>query len=138
MKHRNAQEMEIKNELWYLSGPITGYPNHNTKEFATQATFLRNEGFRILNPCALTHLPSWAANLKRDIKRLMNCRGIFVLKGWQASKGAVLEVFLAMILNMPVLDAYTMNPVKVSTVKMFKAAFKSLIDPSKSFAKINA
>jgi len=136
MKHRNAQEMEMKKELWYLSGPITGYANHNTEEFVDQTTFLRSKGYRILNPCALTHLPSWAANLKRDIKRLMNCRGIFVLKGWQASKGAVLEVFLAMILNMPVLDAYTLKPVKVSTVKVFKAAFKSLIDPSKSYANV--
>ena len=81
--------MTITKELWYLSGPITGYPDHNTEEFATQASFLRHNGYRIINPCALPHLPSWHANLKRDIKRLMNCKGVFVLKGWQASKGAV-------------------------------------------------
>lgn len=128
--------MELKKLPWYLSGPITGYPNHNTEEFGTQATFLRHHGYRIINPCALPHLPSWKANLKRDIKRLMNCEGVFVLKGWQASKGAVLEVFLAIILGMPVLDAYTMTPIKVGIIKSFKTMFKSLIDPSKSFANV--
>jgi len=135
MKYRNV-EMELKNIPWYLSGPITGYPNHNTEEFTTQATFLRSNGKRIINPCALPHLPSWKANLKRDIKRLMNCEGIFVLKGWQASKGAVLEVFLAIILGMPVLDAYTMKPIKVGIITSFKTIFKSMIDPSKSFTNV--
>lgn len=128
--------MELKKPLWYLSGPITGYANDNEEEFETQAAFLRQQGYRICNPCALPHLPSWAANLKRDIKRLMNCEGVFVLKGWEASKGAVLEVFLMIILGMPVRDAYTMKPVKASIVKTFKAAFRSLIDPSKSYANV--
>ncbi len=128
--------MTIAQELWYLSGPITGYPNHNTEEFATQARFLRQNGYRILNPCALAHLPSWTANLKRDIKRLMNCKGVFVLKGWQASRGAVLEVFVCIMLGMPIRDAYTMKPVKVSIIKTFKAAFRSLVDPSKSYANV--
>lgn len=123
--------MTIIKELWYLSGPITGYPNHNNEEFAIQAGFLRAHGYRIVNPCALPHLPSWHANLKRDIKRLMNCKGIFVLKGWQASKGAVLEVFICIILGMPVRDAYTLRPIKVGILKTFKTAFKNMIDLSK-------
>ena len=128
--------MTIIKELWYLTGPITGYPNHNTEEFAIQAAFLRGHGYRILNPCALPHLPSWAANLKRDIKRLMNCKGVFVIKGWEASKGGVLEVFICIILGMPIRDAYTMKPVKMGVIRTFKAAFRSLIDPSKSFANV--
>ncbi len=126
----------FEKELWYLSGPITGYPDHNTEAFATQAIFLRQSGKRICNPCALPHLPSWQGNLKRDIKRLMNCKGVYVLKGWEASKGAVLEIFLAIILGMPVHDAYTMKPIKVGILKTFKTTFKSLIDPSKSFANV--
>ncbi|GAG32977.1 unnamed protein product [marine sediment metagenome] len=128
--------MAVKKKWWYLSGPITGYANHNEEEFATQAAFLRSKGYSILNPCAWPHLKTWAANLKRDIKRLMTCEGVFVLKGWQASRGAVLEIFVAIILGMPIRDAYTMKPVKVSTIKLFKAAFRSLVDPSQSFANV--
>lgn len=120
---------------WYLSGPITDYPNHNEEEFATQASFLRSKGYSILNPCVWEHLPSWSECLRRDIKRLMGCQGVFVLKGWEASRGAVLEVFIAVVLGMPIRDAYTLKPIAASRTKLIMKAFRSLIVPSKSLVK---
>lgn len=126
-----ARKVELP---WYLSGPITNYPNHNEEEFQTQAASLRKQGFRILNPCSWAHLPTWAACLKRDIKRLMDCEGVFVLKGWEASRGAILEVFIAVVLGMPVRDAYTLKPIAASKTRLMLKLFRSMVDPSKSMA----
>lgn len=121
-------------ETWYLSGPISGRENYNTAEFGKQEKQLRARGYKIVNPCRLPHLSTWAACLKRDIKRLVDCKGIFVLKEWQTSRGAVLEVFLATILEMPVKDSYTLKPISKSVVKLMVMLFGTLVLARKSTA----
>lgn len=90
---------DVKTKL-YLSGPITGNPNY-VADFAKWASFLAGKGYDVFNPAELGEgLPDWHSYLKRDIPYLVKCDGVFVMPGWEGSKGAQLEIDLARRLNM--------------------------------------
>jgi hypothetical protein len=57
----------------------------------------------VVNPMELG-AGSWAACLKRDIKKLVDCDTIYLLRGWQNSKGARLERSVARRLGMHVIE----------------------------------
>lgn len=98
----------------YLSGPMTGYPDFNFREFRQLAMELRELGFHVINPAELengrTDLP-YNHYLRRDVAALTRADAIAVLKGWRASKGANIEVSVAAMLDIPLVDAYTLEPV---------------------------
>lgn len=89
---------------WYLSGPCSGYPGSNRRQFEIAADMLRERGYRIINPLEDEEPgKTWAEYLRADIRALMDCRGVVVLPGWQESRGASLEVHIAHQLGMQVL-----------------------------------
>lgn len=93
----------------YLSGPMSNQPDNNVREFAVHARNLRLKKFEVWNP-AETEInvgQPWAHCLKNDIQHLLQCDGIAVMDGWQMSKGAKLEVYVALAVGMPVYDAAT-------------------------------
>ena len=47
--------------------------------------------------------------MRRDIGAMTECDFIVVLKGWEKSKGANLEVYIARNLSMPIIDAITLK-----------------------------
>lgn len=99
----------------YLSGPMTGIENYNLHHFSEIAGKLENAGYRVYNPGdnGADDNVAWEAYLKHDLQELCKCQGVAVLKGWQESRGARLEVFNALILGMPIFDAYTMEPINL-------------------------
>ena len=88
----------------YIAGPMSGYEEFNFPAFNRAEELLRNSyGYEhVVNPAKLhptTHLP-WAEFLKQDLRELIACDAVFLLKGWEKSRGATLEAFVAYILGL--------------------------------------
>lgn len=87
----------------YVSGPMTGYPEHNYPAFHEAATKLRSEGFEVVNPAEnfdgrMDLEP--ATYLRRDFSQMANeCNSIYLLEGWQNSTGARAEFAVARALG---------------------------------------
>lgn len=97
------QEKELR---WYLSGPMTGYPEENFPAFHAVENELRRRGYaNIENPAHKGVIPGWTWEdyLRYDIEKLMKCQGIAMLDRWELSRGARLEHHIAMELDMRVM-----------------------------------
>lgn len=90
----------------YLSGPMTGYPEHNFPAFAAAREELRADGLTVLCPAeaGTVHGWDWAQYLKRDLALLFQAEAVVVLPGWRDSKGAALEVYVARQFGYPIRD----------------------------------
>lgn len=99
-------EAQIPRKYYYLAGPMGGYPEHNFPLFKEAASYLRAAGNMILSPHEVPeNIPGkaeWADCLKRDLALLLRCSAVYVLWGWEQSKGATLELMIASTLGMPV------------------------------------
>jgi len=91
-------EDRIKNAV-YISGPMTGYKDKNKQSFYEAEDFLRKLGFTdIINPAKLEQAKvdfSHADYMRRDLVELLKCEYIYLLPGWENSKGATAEKFVA-------------------------------------------
>jgi hypothetical protein len=82
---------------------MSGYPEHNFPAFHAEAKRLRSLGLEVVNPAELNEEgKTWAECMRTDIAQLMTCDEVVVLPGWSQSKGASLEVDIAVRLGMPV------------------------------------
>jgi len=82
----------------YLSGPMTGKPDHNFPAFHAAAKQFRELGWEVINPAehfnGKTDLPR-ATYLRKDLECLLQCDAIALLPGWHESEGARFEVMVA-------------------------------------------
>lgn len=105
----------------YVSGPITGYPEHNVPAFTAAVDKLRKDGHAVVNPielsaafgtldeieqaflCWETRLPDGTflhaervrlreAVMDADLAAVRSCDAIYLLRGWQRSRGAKKEL----------------------------------------------
>jgi hypothetical protein len=88
----------------YIAGPMSGYEEFNFPAFNRVEELLRESyGYKhVVNPAKLhptTDLP-WVEFLKRDLRELIACDAVFLLKGWDKSRGATLEAFVAYVLGL--------------------------------------
>lgn len=98
----------------YLSGPMSGLPEENYPEFRKVARQLYEKGYEVINPADLNHSDKkWEACLRVDIAELMKADTVALLKGWQESRGAILEIAVAKFLGMQFVDAYTLEPIEL-------------------------
>lgn len=90
----------------YISGPMTGLPEHNFPAFNAKAAELRAQGHEVVNPAELPEIPNgtWADYLKRDLPLLFECEAIYLMGGWFDSKGARLEWHNASELGLRIID----------------------------------
>jgi hypothetical protein len=88
----------------YLSGPMTGYPEHNYPAFKAAREQLQAEGIDVLCPAEAGYMDGWdwSDYLRRDLVMVMEADAVLVLPGWQESKGARLEVHVARELGIPI------------------------------------
>jgi Domain of unknown function (DUF4406) len=88
----------------YLSGPMTGLPDNNFPAFHAVAKALREAGEDVVNPAEINPDASlsWEQCMRADIKALCDCDEIFLLPGWEKSKGAHLELHIAHRLGLKV------------------------------------
>lgn len=99
----------------YLSGPMTGLPDFNSAEFAKYAEKYRAKGWRVLSPPELDagdHGQTYEFYIRRDVRVLLdeNVAAMYMLPGWQQSKGAKLEKHIADLFKIPVFDVTTDKP----------------------------
>lgn len=97
-------------KMLYVSGAMTAHQHDlddpwHFKEFNRVAELLRREGYAVINPADKGVIDgwTWAQYLKYDLAQVMRCDGVATLDGWEASKGARLEVVVAEGLEIPVL-----------------------------------
>jgi hypothetical protein len=110
---------------FYIAGPMTGIPQFNFPAFDVAAASLRSYGYLVVSPVELDE-PSaraaalsnetgdpeqynadtgetWGDLLARDVKMIADeVSGVVALEGWEDSKGARLEVFVARTCGKPV------------------------------------
>jgi len=93
----------------YISGPITGINNFE-KPFQQAEDRLLLGGYSVVNPCTLPHLhgKSWIEYMREDIDAMirLRCDAIALLKGWEKSRGALLELLIAESCGMTIIYGY--------------------------------
>ncbi len=102
----------------YISGPMTGHPGYNRPAFHAMANKLRARGYEVLNPAEveLDASATWGDYLRKNLQMLVTVQEVCMLPGWQESKGAVLEVAIAHILGIPVVDYPGTGPHLIQSV----------------------
>lgn len=95
--------MSVHATRLYISGPMTGYPDHNHGTFNHVANVIRDRyKLDCFNPAenfdGMFDLPRHVYMLE-DIKGLLTCDSIVMLPGWEKSKGALLEIEIAREIN---------------------------------------
>jgi hypothetical protein len=90
----------------YIAGPMSGHTNLNWPAFDRKEKELRGAGFDVVNPARMDREagidPSQPMGeydyedcARRDIAALEDCAAIYLMAGWQHSKGACWERALA-------------------------------------------
>ncbi len=91
----------------YVAGPMTGFPQLNFPAFHAAAAELRAQGHHVENPAEINADPAaqWLDCMRADIARLATCDAVYLLPGWQNSRGARIEQSLAAGLGLGLLLA---------------------------------
>lgn len=80
---------------FYVSGGMSGHPNHNFAMFHAMTGLLREYGFRVFNPAenfgSRTDL-SRSTYMRKDQSAITRCGNILTLPSWKESQGAIGEV----------------------------------------------
>lgn len=86
----------------YVAGPMRGIEKLNFPAFNAAAADLRASGFDAVNPVDINPDPAtpWRECMNNDIIELVKCDAIYMLVGWQNSKGASLEHHIAVELGL--------------------------------------
>lgn len=90
-------------EIIYISGPMEGVENYE-ENFRRAEDDLTEAGYKVVNPANIDVTGmSREEILKKDIRLLWGCDGIYMLKGWQQSRGANREYGFALGCGMPIM-----------------------------------
>ena len=90
----------------YISGKISGTDITETrKRFAAVAKAMKRLGVEPVNPLenGLSEHDTWKAHMLKDIADLLQCKAIYMLQGWEESKGARIEHYIATKKRMPIM-----------------------------------
>lgn len=93
----------------YIAGPMTGLPENNYPAFHEAAARLRKRAWHVENPAENPNPHTdaaceWTAYMRMGVSQLMTCHAIYLLPGWQKSKGANLEYFIAQRLGLTIYE----------------------------------
>lgn len=97
----------MKKRKIYIAGPMTGLPGYNYAKFNAWAEFLRISGWDVANPAEIGEKFGTADEINADkqlletvmaaeIEELATCDAVFLLKGWQNSRGSRKELAVAL------------------------------------------
>lgn len=82
----------------YISGAIAHMDlDERRAAFAAAASLWRSRGYDVFNPFenGLSQDEDWRRHMRIDIRALTDCDYIYMLRGWELSKGAKLELDVA-------------------------------------------
>lgn len=104
-RHPRVEKQEYQVKV-YISGPISGGDIRKRKKmFDEAAGKLRKQGFQPVSPFA-NGLPadaSYGDHMRADLKMMLDCDAIYMLRGWSSSRGAVIEKKVAAACGMTIL-----------------------------------
>ncbi len=88
----------------YIAGPMRGMPNYNFDAFNEAAEWLRAKGYEVYNPAELPGQQFTDATNREALAVELawvatNADAIYMLHGWEQSRGAMAEWALARALN---------------------------------------
>lgn len=88
----------------YVSGRIKDHSNYR-EDFARACERLTVEGHEPVNPCdvVLEEEESYMNFMRADIKLLLDCEAIYMLRGWEQSAGARCEHLVAAMCGLEIL-----------------------------------
>lgn len=93
----------------YISGAITNNPDYEVQFLLTKEK-LSSEYNAIINPVEISYevnkkinSPNYYDYMRADIKELIECDAIYMMKGWKSSNGAKLEHEIAKVLNLKII-----------------------------------
>ena len=115
----------VVDDVFYLSGPMTGLEDFNYPAFNAAAVILRQRGFSVLNPAETDAGSSDRPRsfyLRIDIANLLRATKIVILPGWERSPGATLEVAIARELGLEVLTYPDLEPLSEVTERPTRAS----------------
>lgn len=90
----------------YISGPITGIdPEVCRSRFATAESNIRAQSFEPVNPLnnGLPETATYDEHIKRDLEMLATCDAVYMLEGWEKSKGCRIEFNVAATNRIPII-----------------------------------
>src|ERR1019366_749867 len=95
----------------YVSGPMSIIPGGNLEAFHEASDRLREAGYFVVSPAEMNSVKeqTWEEYLEKDLILLLNCDGIALLPQWEDSRGAKLELAVALKMGKFVLDATTLE-----------------------------
>ena len=98
--------MKNKKKVVYISGPMKGYPELNKPAFMAAEKMLKKKGLLVRNPASIVGWPDsdYRWYLTQAIVMMMKTDRIFMLDGWERSKGSCAESVLADALGIERLD----------------------------------
>lgn len=89
----------------YIAGPMTGWPEFNFPAFDKAEATLTAAGYKYVhNPAVIGRL--WGTGrphsfyMRKAIEKLLQSDAIIMLRGWEKSRGARLELQIARTLNL--------------------------------------
>ena len=111
--------MIVPEGTWYIAGPMTGLPQFNVPLFDRVSETLRSHGIDVVNPAELdtpemraaalaskdgdlatleaASRETWGHVIARDVRIVADdVDGLILLPGWSQSRGAKLEVHVAL------------------------------------------
>lgn len=134
------KSLEIVNRLkainprFYISGPISGYPDLNAPAFERAEELLKGLGIVPINPLKVVDLSmfktpmspedEWAYCMKADLKEMYGCGAVVLLDNWKKSPGASWEYLNAKTLKIPALNLSTLGPENLTEVDLVELFYK--------------
>ena len=92
----------------YISGPITGTDDY-MERFQAADDRIRAKGYTAVNPaaelaCKDSNTTTWEEYMGEALKLLATADAIYMLKGWERSKGASIEHWVAIAMGKKVYE----------------------------------
>ena len=92
-----------RNPFVFLSGAISSRLDTYRDAFNEVEEVLKDLGFTCYNPTIIPSDTEWSVAMEQTLKVLQYVNCVFVLQGWEQSKGTKIEISKARTLNIPVI-----------------------------------
>lgn len=101
----------------YISGKITGEPNLGRYKFEHTEAKLIQLNYNVINPHKLDHsvnvFQKWYIYMRVCLAALTTSDLVVALDNYKRSRGAVIEIWCAEWMDIPVFDSKTLQPIKL-------------------------